>query len=227
MRHLILSLILLSAVCCDAQITIDSTRTTFIIRESAQGVNRTLSIYRKFIPGTGVRHIAIYQPVAEPFGEEPETLSLQLDTELKNLKKLLDIALSKRVFNFSKLSLNFTVYREFTDRLIGIYNNSTLWADYRQKNSATLRKTTTLWEGSQITEPSFDGAVAAAILDTSNFTAPVAAFFKAYSYTVSAPKFPEEHQQIVSTDKLMLHGQNPNLYIPIPDYYFTLTKIEN
>ncbi len=212
-------------VYCNGQLTIDSSRTTFIIHEKSKGVDRTLSIYRKFIPGLGVRHIAIYRPSVEAFGEESELLTLQFSNEAKNLKKLLDIAVSKREFNFSRLSINILVYKELVADLINIYSNSPAWADYQQKNSGKLRQTITLWEGSQITEPSFDVNVAAAVLNKSAFASVIGDLFKEYGYTASPPAFPEEHQQIVSTDNLMLAGKDPNLYIPVPDYYFTLTKI--
>jgi hypothetical protein len=206
-----------------AQLTIDSTRTTLTIRDKSQGGNRTLSIYRSFVPGAGVRHQAVYQPIAGEFGEEPEILKLKFAEEAVHLKRMLDAALAKRTLNLSKLSINILPYADLTGKLIDVYSQSPEWNDYLKK-TANLKRTVTLFDGSEISEVAYNTKMAEWVLNKSDFLKEIQAFFTPYGYAVANGGFSEEHQEILSLDKLMILGKDRNTFIPVPNPFFMLTK---
>lgn len=174
------------------QITIDSTRTTITIREKAGRGLKTLTIYRSFVQGSGVRHQIVYQPTAEVFGEEPETLRLSFADELTSFKKLLDIAMSKRSYNFSKVSVNVLPYADLTGKLVQIYSASADWGAYVKGNN-NLTRTISLYDGTQIIEVAYDAKRAGNVLSKSDFAKEVNDLFGKYGYTATPPDFPEEH----------------------------------
>ncbi len=226
MKRLLLLLLVACSVDCLGQITVDTTRTTVTVKETSAGALRTLTIYRSFVAGSGMRNQAIYQPVAGEFGEEPATLKLTFAEEVPHIKKMLDAALLKKQFNFSSLSMNVLPYTDLTAKLVEVFTASPEWNEYIKK-ATNIKRTTTLFDGSEVTEVAFNPKGAAQVLNKSDFFKDFNALFMPYGYSVSAtfPE-PEEHQQVLSADKLMLMGKDGNLFIPVPDYLFTLTKIK-
>jgi hypothetical protein len=223
MRYLLFVAIALLPLVGFGQLTVDTTRTTITVREKSATAVRTLTIYRSFVPGSGIRHQAIYQPTATEFGEEPDILKLNFAEESVHIKQMLDAAMKGRQLNFSKLSINVLPYTELTGKLIEIYTQSPEWNDYLKK-AANLKRTVTLFDGSEISEVAYNIKMAAWVLDKSDFAADMAKLFAPYGYTVTHGGFPDEHQQILSLDKLMLLGKDSNMFIPVPNLYFNLTK---
>jgi hypothetical protein len=225
MKHLLLLLFVSCAMPSWGQITIDTTRTSVTVKEKTAAVVRTLTIYRSFVQGAGMRNQAVYQPTASEFGEEPETLKLTFAEEMPHIKKMLDAAIAKKSFYFSTFSINVLPYTDMLEKLVEIYSASPEWIEYTKKETNTKR-TTTLFDGSEITEVAYNPKAAAAVLKKSNFLKDLNALFAPYGYVVAAD-FPEpdEHQKVLSLDKLMLLGKDGNLFVPVPDYSFTLTKI--
>ncbi len=219
MRRLLFFCLLLAATQGFAQITVDTTRATVTVREKG----RTLTIFRSMVPGVGMRHQITYQPVPNDFGDEPETLKLNFSEEVPHIKAMLDAALQKRQFVFSRISINPIPYTELTNKLVAIYSNSPEWNAYLQK-ATDLRTTVELFDGSQVAEVQYDTKLALSILEKSDFLKELNAFFAPYGYTVSLAGFPDDHLQTVSTDRLLLLGHNGNLFIPAPNFFFTLTK---
>jgi hypothetical protein len=226
MKHLFLLLLLVVAANSYGQLTVDTTRATITVKEKAASGVKTLTIYRSFVQGIGNRNQAIYQPGADELGDETETLQLTFAEEATHIKKMLDAATAKKQINLSSFSINMLPYKDLTRKLTEIYTSSTDWADYLKKNADNLKKTTELFDGSEYTEVHFYAKMAKYVLDKSDFYAQLNELFKPYGYTVSSINFPEEHQQILSTDRLMLLGKNGNLFIPVPDYSLTLTKLK-
>jgi hypothetical protein len=198
-----------------AQITIDSTRATFIVRERVQAVTKTLSIYRKFVPEKGVTHEVIYQPDNAEYGDEPATLNLNFASESLHLKKMLDAAVGKRAFNFSRLAINILPYNDLVTKLINTYASSKEWNDYLHA-AGDLTHTTTLFDGSDVKEIVFDTAIAMAVLKKSDLIKDFNSVFAPYGYKVAFEPFPEEHQQLISADHLKLLGKKEELVIPVP-----------
>jgi hypothetical protein len=81
-------------------------------------------------------------------------------------------------------------------------------------------------DGSDVTETAYNIKAAAAIFDSSDMLKELNGLFAPYGYTVTSGGFPDEHQQIVSTDKLMLLGKNPNLFVPVPNTFYNLVRIK-
>ncbi len=225
MRYLLFILLMAVAAGSYGQLTVDTTRTTIIVREKSPGVSKTLTIYRSFVPGSGIRNQAIYQPVADEFGEEPEILKLTFAEESAHIKKMLDAAIARRPINLSKISINFLPYTDITARLIDIYTNSPEWNEYLKK-ATNLKRTVTLFDGSELSEVAYNTKFAAAILDRSDFVKDLTALFAPYGYVVTAGGFSDEHQQILSLDKLMLLGKDSNMFIPVPNFFFNLNKVK-
>jgi hypothetical protein len=206
-------------------ITIDTTRTTMVITEKTGAVVRTLSIYRTIVAGSGFRHQGIYQPTAAEFGTEPDVLKLNFTDELAHLKKMIEAANKIRPHNFSKISMNILPYNELLLKLVNYFEKSPEWNAYLKSNS-NLKRTTTLFDGSQISEVVYNYRIAGDLLDRSDFMTDVNTAFSALGYTAKSGGFPEEHQHILTADKLMLLGKNVSLFIPEPNMYFNLTKIK-
>lgn len=212
------------SVHCNGQITIDSTRTTVTVREKLPTAVKTLSIYRSFVPGSGMRHQLVYQPLAEELGDEPEPLKLSFTEESAHIRRMLDAVLAKKQLNISSFSINLFPYEDLARKWVDIYVNSKHWNDYLKK-STNLKQTTTLFDGSEVSEVHFYAKMAKYVLDLSDFTSPLNDLFRPYGYVVASINFPEEHQQVLSADKLMLLGKDPNLFIPMPEYSITLSRI--
>lgn len=225
MNKLYLILLIAFALDCHGQITIDSTKTTVTVREKLPAATKTLSIYRSFVPGQGMRHQLIYQPLAEELGEEPETMKLSFATETTHIRKMMDAALAKRQLNISSFSINLFPYEDLARKWVDIYVNSKHWNDYVKK-ATNLKRTTTLFDGSEVSEVHFYAKMAKYVLDLSDFTTTLNDLFRPYGYMVASVNFPEEHQQVFSADKLMLLDKEPNLFIPMPEYSITLAKIK-
>jgi hypothetical protein len=225
MNKLYLILLIAFALDCHGQITIDSTKTTVTVREKLPTATKTLSIYRSFVPGQGMRHQLIYQPLAEELGEEPETMKLSFATETTHIRKMMDAALAKRQLNISSFSINLFPYEDLARKWVDIYVNSKHWNDYVKK-ATNLKRTTTLFDGSEVSEVHFYAKMAKYVLDLSDFTTTLNDLFRPYGYMVASVNFPEEHQQVFSADKLMLLDKEPNLFIPMPEYSITLAKIK-
>jgi hypothetical protein len=225
MKQLLLILLTVIAFRSEGQITVDTTKTTVTVKEKTPVINKTLTIYRSYIAGSGMRHQAVYQPVADDLGEEPESLKLSFADEVPHFKKMMDAALAKKQYNFSSLSMNLLPFEELANKLIDIYSNSTDWNDYVKK-ATNLKQTTTLFDGSEVAEVHYYAKMAKYVMDKSDFAATLNELLKPYGYSVASINFPEEHQQVFSADKLMVLGKNPNLFIPIPDYSITLAKLK-
>jgi len=225
MKNLLLISLVFCATSCLGQLTIDTTRTTVTVKEKLPGVVKTLTIYRSFVEGSGMRHQAVYQPVADELGDEPETLKLTFAEEIPHIKKMLDAATAKKQFYFSSLSLNLLPYTDLSGKLIDIFTNSTDWNDYLKK-AKNLKQTTTLFDGSEVAEIHFYAKMAKYVLDKTDFATTINDVLKPYGYVVTSINFPEEHQQVFSADKLMVLGKNPNLFVPVPDYSIAITKIK-
>lgn len=226
MKHLLIVLLIVAATNSYGQLTVDTTRATVTVKNKTASGVKTLTVYKSFVQGIGNRNQAIYQPVADELGEEPETLQLTFEEEATHIKKMLDAAVAKKQMNLSSFSINMLPYKDLTRRLADIFTSSTDWADYLKKNADKLKKTTELFDGSEYTEVHFYAKMAKYVLDKSDFYAQLNELFKPYGYIVSSINFPEEHQQILSSDRLMLLGKNGNLFIPVPDYSLTLTKLK-
>lgn len=208
-----------------AQVTIDSTHTTITIHEKQAGRQRTLSVYRSYVPGKGMREQAVYQPTADEVGQEPETLHLDFGEESVHIKQLLDIALSKRKINLSRFAFNIALYSDLVTKLVDIYSSSPEWKAYLQQ-AGDLKVTVMLDDGSQFSEVAYDPKVAASVLDKSDFMKRINTFFAPYGYKAMPGGFGTDHQAVVSVDQLMLMGRNGNLVVPIPNPYFNLEKIK-
>ncbi len=206
-------------------ITIDTTRTTMVITEKTGAVVRTLSIYRSIVAGSGFRHQGIYQPTAAEFGTEPDVLKLNFTDEVAHLKKMIEAANKIRPHNFSKISMNILPYNELVLKLVNYFENSPEW-NAHLKSNPNLKRSTTLFDGSQISEVAYNYRIAGDLLDRSDFMTDVNAAFTSLGYTAKSGGFPEEHQHILSADKLMLLGKNVSLFIPEPNMYFNLTNIK-
>lgn len=203
---------------------IDTTRTTVSVKHVVAGTPKSLSIFRSMVPGQGLRYQAVYQPTAAELGEEPEISQLKFATEAVNIKAMLDAAFTRKALNMSRFSINMMYYIDFTAKLIETYSNSKEWNDYLKANADKLRVPIMLWDGSEIQEVAYDNKVAVAILEKSDLLKDLKDFFAPYGYTVTTGGFPEEHQQIVSTDKLMLLHKDPNLFVPVPNTFVNLIK---
>lgn len=225
MKKLYLILLITLALDCQGQITVDSTKTTVTVREKLPAATKTLSVYRSFVPGQGLRHQLVYQPLAEELGEEPETMKLQFTDESTHIRKMLDAAMAKRQLNISSFSINLFPYEDLARKWVDIYVNSKHWNDYVKK-ATNLKRTTTLFDGSEVSEVHFYAKMAKYVLDLSDFSTALNDLFRPYGYVVAAINFPEEHQQVFSADKLMLLDKDPNLFIPMPEYSITLAKIK-
>jgi hypothetical protein len=206
-------------------ITIDTTRTTMVITEKTGAVVRTLSIYRSIVAGSGFRHQGIYQPTAAEFGTESEVLKLNFTDEMTHLKKMIEAANKIRPHNFSKISMNILPYNELVLKLVNYFEKSPEWNSHLKSNP-NLKRATTLFDGSQISEVAYNYRIAGDLLDRSDYVTDVSAAFATLGYTAKSGGFPEEHQRIISADKLMLLGKNASLFIPEPNMYFNLTKIK-
>ena len=225
MKNLLVLLFTLVALNSEAQVSVDSTKTTLTVKEKLPTGVKTLTVYRSFVQGSGMRHQAVYQPGADELGEEPESLKLSFAEELPHIKKMMDAALAKRQLNLSSFSFNLLPYADLANKLIDIYTNSTDWNDYVKK-ATNLKQTTTLFDGSEVSEVHFYAKMAKYVMDKSDFTTQFDGLLKPYGYKIASIDFPEEHQQVFSADKLMVLGKNPNLFIPIPDYSISVVKIK-
>ncbi|GAA4462705.1 hypothetical protein GCM10023093_09850 [Nemorincola caseinilytica] len=224
MKKLLLISVMAMATCAYGQMKVDTTRTSVTVRQTVASAVKTLSIYRAFVPGQGMRYLAVYQPTAAELGEEPDISRMKFTDEAVRIKAMLDAALAQKPLNFSRLSINLLPYIDLTARLVELYSTSKEWNDYLQKNAASLRKSVTLMDGSEVTEISYDIQVAAAVFEKSDMLKELQELFGPYGYTVTQGGFPDEHQQLVSTDKLMLLGKDPNLFVPAPNTFINLLK---
>jgi len=206
-------------------ITIDTTRTTMVITEKTGNTVRTLSVYRILIIGTGYRHQGIYQPTAAEFGTEPDILKLNFADEFAHLKNMIEAANKIRPLNFSRISINILPFNELMMKLVNYFEKSPEW-NAHLKSNPNLKRTTTLFDGSQINEIAYNYRIAGDLLDRSDYITDVNAAFTTIGYTARSGGFPDEHQRIISADKLMLLGKNANLFIPEPNMYLNLTKIK-
>lgn len=226
MKQFLLTLALFVSTLGYGQMKIDTTRTSVTVKNLVAGTPKTLSIFRTMVPGQGLRYLAVYQPSMAELGEEPEISKTQFTDETANIKAMLDAALSRKPLNMSRFSINMMAYLDFTSKLIETYANSKEWNDYLKANADKLRVPITLWDGSEIQEIAYDQKVALSVFEKSTLLTDLKNFFAPYGYTVTPGGFPDEHQQIVSTDKLMLLHKDPNLFIPTPSTFVNLVKIK-
>lgn len=208
-----------------AQISVDTSGGNVIVTEKTKTVTKALSIYRMFVPHRGKCNLMVYEPDCDDYGDDPDTLILNLGAELQHAKSMLDVALKYKRYNFYRFAFDITPYRDLVGKLVDIYANSKEWNDYLQK-AGNLQLSSTLYDGYEVTETGYDKNIAGGILAKSNFTQMLDDFFRPYGYKVSANGFPDDHQQIVSRAELKSLGKPETLFIPIPNSYFTLTKIK-
>lgn len=223
MRATLLLIALFTATVGWGQYSFDSSGTSLTVREKTPAGSRSLTVFKSFVEGVGIRNQVAYQPTADAFGEEPETLNLKFATEQDVIKKMLDAALSHRKVHLSRFALNPLPYSDLCAKLVDAFSASTEWNEYLRKNP-NLKRTLTLDDGNEITEAHFDTSVAASVLAGSHYADDVRKLFAPYGYDVVICTFPEEHQEMLSTDKLMLLGKSPSLQVPVPSFYFLLDK---
>lgn len=226
MKQFLLTLTLFMSIISYGQMKVDTTRTSVTVKNVVAGTPKTLSIFRTMVPGQGLRYLAVYQPTLAELGEEPEISKTQFADEAAHIKAMLDAALSRKPLNMARFSINLMAYLDFTGKLIETYANSKEWNDYLKANADKLRVPITLWDGSEIQEIAYDQKVALSVFEKSTLLTDLKNFFAPYGYTVTPGGFPDEHQQIVSTDKLMLLHKDPNLFIPTPNTFVNLVKIK-
>ena len=178
-----------------------------------------------FIPERGKSNFIVYEPDYYNYGDDPDTLVYNLNIELQYAKELLDVAMKYKRYNFYCFALDITPYRDLIGKLVDIYQRSKEWNDYLQK-AASLRVSSTLYDGNEVSEIKYDKSIADAILAKSDFTKMLNDFFRPYGYYVTANGFPDDHQQIVSSAELRSLGKPQSLFIPIPNNYFTMTRIK-
>lgn len=224
-NFLFAALILFFTHACAAQITIDSTGGNIVVTEKQGPSVKTLRIYRSYIQGKGKVHKVIYQPDAADFGNEAPTLHLVFSTESAHIRSMLDAAVKKKQLNFSQFSMNLLPYTDLTAKLADIYAASPEWNEYL-KRAGELKKQTTLDDGTIISEIAYDNNVAAAVLEKSDLLKPVQELFTPYGYKLTSGGFPDEHQQILSSEDLTAIGKNGTLFIPVPNNTFVLTKVK-
>jgi len=208
-----------------AQISVDTTEGNITVTQKTKSVARSLSIYRMYISGRGSSNLMVYEPDSYNYGDDPDTLVYNLITELQHAKELLDVALKYRHYKFYRFALDINPYRDLIGKLVDIYAGSKEWNDYLQK-AGNLQMSSTLFDGNQVTEIKYDKTIADNILAKSDFTKMLNDFFQPYGYKITANGFPEDHQQIVSRAELRSLGKAESLFIPIPNNYFTMTKIK-
>ena len=167
----------------------------------------------------------VFEPDHGDYGDDPDTLILNFEAELKYAKGMLDVALKYKHYNFYRFACDISPYRDLIGKLVDIYAGSKEWNDYLQK-AGNLQISTTLYDGNEVKEIAFDKKIAENILAKSDFTKMLNDFFQPYGYKVTANGFPEDHQQIVSRAELRSLGKPESLFIPVPNSYFTLTKIK-
>ena len=224
MKKLLILLAILTGTHAGAQIKVDTTRTSVTVRHTVAGVPKTLTVYRSFVPGQGLRYLAAYQPTAAEFGTESETDQTKLTDELPHIKAMLDAANARKPINLSRFSINLAYYSDVATKLVDLYVNSPVWTEYTKAQAGRLKRVTTLFEGSEVTEIAFSPRMADSVFKNSDIIRDMNTFFGEYGYKVASGGFPDEHQEILSTDKLMLLHKDPNLFVPIPNMYLTLVK---
>jgi hypothetical protein len=224
MRNVLFLLLVCMAVGSSAQITIDTTKTTVTVREKTAAGVKTMTIYKTYVPGVGMRNQIVYQPTAAEFGEEPPTLGLSFTAELPHIKNMLDAAIKRKQFNFSRFSINILPYNDLTAKLANVYIASVEWNDYIKKGG--LMRATTLTDGTEVSEFTYDPRRANYVFERSDFMKELSAFFAPYGYKVSSGGFPDDHQPTMEPEKLVQMGKASNLVVPLPNNYFTLTKIK-
>jgi len=209
-----------------AQMKVDTTRTSVTVHYTVAGVPKTLSIFRSYVPDEGLRYQAVYQPSAAEVGRESEISRAKFTDEVVHLKSMLDAAMQRKMLNFSRFSINMLPYIDFSSRLVQVYTTSPVWKAYIRKAGGQLYRDIELMDGSTVKELSYDIKVAAAVFDSSDLLREMTQLFAPYGYKVISGGFPEEHQQIISTDKLMMLGKDPNLFVPVPNMYCKLVRIK-
>jgi len=210
---------------CYAQISVDTSGGNVIVTEKTKTVTKALSIYRTFVPHWGKCNLIVYEPNCGDYGDDPDTLYMNLSTELLHAKEMLDVALKYKKYNFYRFAFDINPYRDLIAKLVDIYANSKEWNDYLQK-AGDLKRSTTLYDGNEITETGYNKTIAESVLAKSDFTQILNDFFKPYGYKVTANGFPDDHQEIVSRNELRSLGKTETLFVPIPNSYFTLSKIK-
>lgn len=222
-NFLLTALLFLCSHTSFAQLAIDTTGGNFVITQKQGTTVKTLRIYRAYVQGKGKVHKVIYQPDAADFGAEPPTLQLAFSTESAQIRAMLDAAAKRKQFNFSQYSMNILPYTDLTAKLADIYANSPEWNAYL-KTAGDLKKSTTLYDGSVVTEIAYDPTIATSVLEKSDFFKSIQELFTPYGYKLSSGGFPDEHQQILSPEELTLLGKNSTLFVPVPNTTFLLTK---
>ena len=225
MKNVLFLIFLILSFKGDAQISVDTTDGNVIITQKTKTGTKTLNIYRMYVVGMGNSNFMVYEPDSYNYGDDPDTLVYNLAAELQHTKELLDIALKYKHYNFYRFALDINPYRDLIGKLVSIYADSKEWNDYLQK-AGNLQMSTTLFDGNQVTEIKYDKAIAEKILAKSDFTKMLNDFFQPYGYKIIANGFPDDHQQIVSRAGLRSLGKPESLFIPIPNNYFTMTKIK-
>jgi hypothetical protein len=225
MKKLLVLICLLVCRAGHAQVTLDTTSGNVIVKEKAGKTVKSLSIYATFVAGKGKCNYIEYDPNSADYGAEPDTLYLDFANELTQVKAMLDAALNyKKKYDFYRFAVNLAPYHDLGSKLAEIFSASPEWNDYIKK-AGNMLVADTLFDGNELVELKYDRVLAGQILDKSDFVQPLNDFFKPYGYRVSANGFPVEHQQLLSHNELRSLGKPETLIIPIPNSYFTLTKI--
>ena len=225
MKRLLFLFLLFLSFSSYAQVSVDTSGGNVIVKEKASSVGRSLSIFKTFIPFKGWCHHIVYDPNIGEYGDDPDSLFLNLNTELQHVKSMLDLVIKYKKYNFYRFAFNVAPYRDLMNKLVDIYSNSPEWNAYLNK-AGSLEVVDTLYDGNQVSEVGYDRAVAASILDKSDFVKVFNDFFLPYGYRVGSSGFPADHQRVLSQNELRSLGKPETLFIPIPNSYFNLTKIQ-
>ena len=225
MRSVLFLLFLLCSFTGYGQVSVDTSGGNVIVKEKLPTVTKALSIYHMFVPHRGKVNLMMYEPNADDYGDEPDTLYMSMAAELQHVKLMLDAAMKYKHFSFYRFAFNISSCRDFIGRLADVFAASKEWNDYLHK-ADDLQLSTTLYDGNEVTEASYNKTIAGNVLAKSDMMKELDDFFRPYGYKVTANGFPDDHQPIVSRAELHSLGKPEALFVPIPNSYFTLTKIK-
>ena len=142
MRGLIIILLMALAAACQGQITIDTASGGIVtVKEKTTTGVKTTTIYRLAVEGTKETYnLIVYQPTAAEAGDEPPpNPPIYFAKEATHLKAMLDEALKKKKFNFSRISFNILPCSDMIAKLVEVYSSSKEWNDYLKKNTDLVK----------------------------------------------------------------------------------------
>jgi len=225
MKKLLVLLFLFISYNGYSQITVDTSGKNVVVRQITPTAKKSISIYRTPDEHEGWRHHIVYEPNYAVYGYDPDTLFLNFSIEEQYIKAMLDEALKWKKYNFYRFAFNVAPYHDLVSKLADIYAASPEWNEYL-KNAGSLQVTDTLWDGNQVNEIRYDAALAAKVLDNSDFLQQLNTFFMRYGYKLTANGFPNDRQPIVSKNELKTLGKPETLLVPIPNGFFNMVRIE-